>query len=55
MRQISLNIPEPYLDLLDDLVRQEMYPNRAEAIRTSIRDLLIEHKVWRKEDAIILL
>lgn len=53
MRQITLNVPEPYLEALDSLVRQKMYPNRAEAIRTSIRDLLIEHNVWRKEDTII--
>jgi len=48
LRLITLNVPESYLDMLDDLVRQGWYPNRAEAIRFSIRDLLIEHKVWRK-------
>jgi len=48
MKQITLNIPEPYLDGLDDLVRQGMYPNRAEAIRVAIRDLLINERVWGK-------
>lgn len=49
MKQITLNIPEPYLDCLDDLVRQGMYPNRAEAIRTAVRDLLIREGVWVTE------
>lgn len=40
MKQISLEIPEGYLDALDDLVRKGLYPNRAEAIRMAIRDLV---------------
>ena len=43
MRQINLNLPERDLDLLDELVRAELYPNRAEAIRLAIKDLINLH------------
>jgi len=45
MRLISLYVPEPYLKALDQLVNQRYYPNRAEAIRIAIRDLL-SVEVW---------
>lgn len=40
MRLITLHLPEPYIQALDDLVKQKYYPNRAEAIRTAVRNLL---------------
>lgn len=40
MKLITLHVPEPYLKALDQLVNEKYYPNRAEAIRTAIRDLL---------------
>ena len=40
MKLITLHVPEPHLKALDDLVRRRRYPNRAEAIRNAIRDLL---------------
>ena len=43
MKQISLNVPEPYLDAIDDLVRAGFYPNRAEAVRFAILDLIKLH------------
>ncbi len=39
---ISLHIPKPLLDIIDNLVRQGIYPSRSEAIRDAIR-LLIQH------------
>lgn len=36
------------LEGLDELVRQGSYPNRSEAIRFAIRDLLKE-EVWRRQ------
>ena len=42
-RLITLYLPETYIDLLDELVVEGFYPNRAEAIRMSIRGLLSEH------------
>lgn len=47
MRLITLYLPETYLKLLDELVSERFYPNRAEAIRISIRTLLCEHSKFR--------
>jgi Arc/MetJ-type ribon-helix-helix transcriptional regulator len=47
MRLITLYLPEPYLRALDRLVNEEQkYPNRAEAIRLAVRDLLIV-EAWK--------
>ena len=40
MRMITLNLPEPYIQALDNLVKEKYYPNRAEAIRAAVKDLL---------------
>ena len=40
MRMITLHICEGRLKILDELVRRGVYPNRAEAIRAAINDLL---------------
>ena len=37
---IQVYVPEPYLEALDELVRQGMYPNKPEAIRLAVRDLI---------------
>jgi Arc/MetJ-type ribon-helix-helix transcriptional regulator len=47
MKFITLYVPEPYLKALDQLVNEKYYPNRAEAIRTAIRDLLTE-ELWSR-------
>jgi len=49
---ISVNLPESYLKVLEILVSEEKFPNRSEAIRVAIRDLiktefLIEEQVKR--------
>jgi Arc/MetJ-type ribon-helix-helix transcriptional regulator len=44
MKQISFLVPESYLKILGQLVAHKMYPNRAEAIRLAIRDLIISKK-----------
>jgi len=43
LKPITVNIPEPYLRVIDDLVRRKIFPNRAEAIRVAIRDLIRFH------------
>ncbi|MCS7096354.1 MAG: ribbon-helix-helix domain-containing protein [Candidatus Bathyarchaeia archaeon] len=48
MKMITIYLPEPYLKALDQLVGERLYPNRAEAIRVAIRDL-IESEVWRRK------
>jgi len=40
VKLITLHLPEPYIRALDRLVKDKFYPNRAEAIRVAIRDLL---------------
>lgn len=40
MKLITLYLPEPYIKMLDQLVNEKYYPNRAEAIRVAIRDLI---------------
>lgn len=40
MKLISVNLPESYLNLLEVLVTQSRFPNRSEAIRVAIRDLI---------------
>jgi len=41
MRLITLNLPESYIRLLDELVAERFFPNRAEALRMATRDLLV--------------
>jgi len=43
MRKITVDISEGHVRLLDKLVAQKIYPNRNEAIREGIRDLLKAH------------
>lgn len=50
MKMITLYLPEPYLEALDQLVNEKFYPNRAEAIRVAIRDL-INNEVRRRKKA----
>lgn len=38
-------MPESYVDGVDKLIKQGMYPNRSEVIRIAIRDLLVE-ELW---------
>jgi len=52
IKLISVNLPESYLNVLEILVSEGKFPNRSEAIRVGIRDLirteyLIEESVKR--------
>ena len=47
MKMVTLRVPEPYLESLDQLVELKIVPNRAEAIRLAIRDYLKQHGVWK--------
>ncbi|MBS7640823.1 MAG: ribbon-helix-helix domain-containing protein [Candidatus Bathyarchaeia archaeon] len=48
MKLITIYLPEPYLEALDELVNRKLYPHRAEAIRAAIRDL-IEVELWGRK------
>ncbi len=59
MKLISVNLPESYLKVLEILVVDGKFPNRSEAIRVAIRDLiktefLIEESVNRNIAPIII-
>ena len=40
IKLISVNLPESYLKVLEILVVEGKFPNRSEAIRVGIRDLI---------------
>lgn len=40
IKLISVNLPESYLKVLEILVVENKFPNRSEAIRVGIRDLI---------------
>ena len=48
VKMITLHLPMPYIRALDQLVKEKYYPNRAEAIRTAVRDLLYVEAWGRK-------
>ena len=47
MKLITIHMPEPYIRDLDELVGDNFYPNRAEAIRAAVRDMLVS-ELWEK-------
>lgn len=52
LKVISINIPEKYIYELEELVRQEFYLSRSEAIRAAVRDLL-KRELWMAGQAIL--
>lgn len=38
LRIVTLNLPELYVDALDNIVEAGIYPSRSEAIRVAVRD-----------------
>jgi len=49
MRPVTVHLPEAYIEALDQLVRRRLYPNRAEAIRMAIRDLIINELAFKPQ------
>ena len=45
MRVVTICMPESYVEGVDKLIKQGMYPNRSEVIRIAIRDLLVD-ELW---------
>lgn len=48
MKLITLHLPVPYIQMIDNLVKQDFAPNRAEAIRLLIRDGLHRKNAWKR-------
>jgi len=40
MPTVSVHLPREYVEALDELVKQGMFPSRAEAIRWAVRNML---------------
>ena len=40
MKLVSVNLPDAYIDSLDELVDCGYYPNKSEAIRAAVRDMI---------------
>ncbi|RLF16331.1 MAG: transcriptional regulator [Thermoprotei archaeon] len=45
LKIITVHLPEGYIKGLDQLVEAKLYPNRSEAIRVAVRDLL-RKELW---------
>jgi antitoxin ParD1/3/4 len=45
MRLIAVHLPDRIVDDIQQLVEKGLYPNRSEAIRIAIRDLL-KRELW---------
>jgi hypothetical protein len=52
MKEITVHIPEPYLQIIDELVRQKYYLSRADVIRTALRDLIMKERINLTSDQI---
>ncbi|MFW9908400.1 MAG: ribbon-helix-helix domain-containing protein [Candidatus Thorarchaeota archaeon] len=51
MRLIAVHLPDKLLDDIQRLVDNGLYPNRSEAIRIAIRDLL-KQELWGRNNPI---
>jgi len=47
LRVLTVHLPEAYIQGLDELVNKRLYPNRSEAIRVAVRDLL-RAELWER-------
>lgn len=53
MRLITVHLPPEAVQGLDELVRSGRYPNRSEAIRFAIRDML-KDELWSLQGTALL-
>ena len=47
LRILTVHLPDAYIEGLNKLVELKLYPNRSEAIRVAIRDLL-RKELWER-------
>lgn len=48
MKLITVNLPEAYVNGIEQLILEKLYPNRSEAIRIAVRDLL-KRELWAQK------
>lgn len=44
MERATIRMPKQQLDLVDEMVESGEYPNRSEAIRAAVRELIDDHR-----------
>ena len=49
LKLMTVHLPEFYIKGLEELVRRGRYPNKSEAIRVAVRDLLAR-ELWNREE-----
>jgi len=47
MKLVTVHLPQSYIEGLEELVKVNIYPNRSEAIRVAVRDML-KNELWKK-------
>ncbi|NJF26000.1 ribbon-helix-helix domain-containing protein [Thermococcus sp. Bubb.Bath] len=50
MRIVSVQLPQSFVNAMDQLVRRGVYPNRSEVIRTAIREFLKKEMHFEVQD-----
>jgi len=48
LKILTVHLPDAYIKGLDELVNKRLYPNRSEAIRMAVRDLL-KAELWGQQ------
>jgi Arc/MetJ-type ribon-helix-helix transcriptional regulator len=48
MKLITVKLPEAYVNGIEQLILEKLYPNRSEAIRIAVRDLL-KRELWAQK------
>ena len=48
LKILTVHLPDTYVKGLDELVSRRLYPNRSEAIRMAVRDLL-KSELWGQQ------
>ncbi len=49
MERVTLRIPKQQIDEVEQMVETGEFPNRSEAIRSAVREMLNEHDRGRKK------
>ena len=50
MRTVTVSLPEDVDEFIEKLVLNEVFPNKSEFIRTAVRDLLLKHECFWKDE-----
>lgn len=51
LKLVTIHLPEAFLEGIEELVKSRIYPNRSEAIRIAVRDLL-KNELWERPTAV---